>query len=376
MTTKTRFQTVRVPLGKHSYPIYIGTGLLSSLGSLFQRHRLPKTVVVITDKNVARYYLKQVNDNLAASGFTARSIVIPAGEEQKSLHRADAIYTDLLRWKVERQSTILALGGGVVGDLAGFIASTYQRGVHFVQVPTTLLAQVDSSVGGKVGVNHPLGKNMVGAFYQPDFVAADIATLQTLPKREIICGLGEVLKYGIIMNEKFFSYSVKHIDAVISKNSSNLVRIVAECCWMKADIVSRDEREKNLRAVLNFGHTVGHALEHAGGYRLLKHGEAILLGMVAETFAALRLRLITPLEAVRIENAVLSIPLPPLHGVKLSASTLLSTMRVDKKVFDGKIRLVLPTSIGKVALPMPVDESVILDSLSYLQGFLASRKLL
>jgi 3-dehydroquinate synthase len=376
LKTNTRFHTVRVSLGKRSYPIYLGTAALSSLGLLFQRHRMPKTAVIITDKNVARLYLKTVKKSLAAYGFTTRSIIIPPGEEQKSLRRADSIYSSLLRWSIERQSTIVALGGGVVGDLAGFIASTYQRGVHFVQVPTTLLAQVDSSVGGKVGVNHTLGKNMVGTFYQPDFVAADIATLQTLPEREIVCGLGEVLKYGIIMDKEFFSYTVNHIDALISKNNANLTRIVAECCRMKADIVSRDEREKNLRAILNFGHTIGHGLEHAGGYRLLKHGEAILLGMVAEAFVALRLRLITPVEAGRIENAVLSIPLPHLHGLKFSSSTLLSTMRVDKKVFEGKIRLVLPTSIGKVTLPMPVDEDIILDSLSYLQGFLASRKLL
>ena len=368
--------TVRVPLGKRSYPIYLGTAILSSLGLLFQRHRMPKTVVIITDKNVARLYLKTVKKSLAVSGFDTRTIIIPSGEEQKSLRRADAIYSDLLRWNIERQSTIVALGGGVVGDLAGFIASTYQRGVHFVQVPTTLLAQVDSSVGGKVGVNHSLGKNMVGTFYQPDFVAADIGTLQTLPAREIVCGLGEVLKYGIIRDKKFFLYSVKHIDAITSKNSATLARIVAQCCRMKADIVSRDERDKNLRAILNFGHTVGHALEHAGNYRLLKHGEAVLLGMVAETFAALRLGLITPLEAGRIEDAVLSIPLPSLHGLKSSSSTLLATMRVDKKVYGGKIRLVLPTSIGKVTLPMPVDEDIILDSLSYLRGFLTSRKLM
>ncbi len=376
MKTNTHFQTVRVPLGKRSYPIYLGTPILSSLGSLFQRNRMPKTAVIITDKNVARLYLKRVKKSLAASGFTARSIIIPAGEGQKSLRRADAIYSDLLRWNVERQSTIVALGGGVVGDLAGFIASTYQRGVHFVQVPTTLLAQVDSSVGGKVGVNHTLGKNMVGTFYQPDFVAADIATLQTLPRREIVCGLGEVLKYGIIMDRKFFSYTVNHIDAITSKNSASLTRIVAECCRMKAHIVSRDEREKTLRAILNFGHTVGHALEHAGNYRLLKHGEAILLGMVAETFAALRLGLITSTEAGRIEDAVLLVPLSPTLRFSYSPQALLATMRVDKKVYDGKIRLVLPTSIGKVTLPMPVNEDIILDSLSYLQGFLASRKLL
>ncbi len=376
MKTNTHVRTVRVSLGKRSYPIYLGPAILSSLGLFFQRHHMPKTAVIITDSNVARLYLKTVKKSLAASGFTVRSIVISAGEEQKSLRRANAIYSDLLRWNIERQSTIVALGGGVVGDLAGFIASTYQRGVHFVQVPTTLLAQVDSSVGGKVGVNHALGKNMVGAFYQPDFVAADTATLRTLPGREMICGLGEVLKYGIVMDRKFFLYVVSHLNAITSKNSAVLTRIVAECCRMKAEIVSRDEREKNLRAILNFGHTVGHALEHAGNYHLLKHGEAILLGMVAESFAALRLGLIAPKEAGRIENAVLSFPLPSTLRLSFSPSMLLSTMHMDKKVYDGKIRLVLPTSIGKVTLPIPVEERIILESLAYLQGFLASRNLL
>jgi 3-dehydroquinate synthase len=374
--TNDRFRTVRVPLGKRSYPIYIGTAIHSSLGSMFRRHNLTGTAVVITDKNVAPLYLKNVKQSLAGSGVEVHSIIVPSGEREKSLHRADAIYAELLQRKIERQSTIVALGGGVVGDLAGFIASTYQRGIHFVQVPTTLLAQFDSSVGGKVGVNHTLGKNMVGTFYQPDFVVADIAALQTLPRREMVCGLGEVIKYGVIRDRKFFSYTVRHIDAIIAKDPEILLRIVAECCRMKADIVSRDEREKNLRAILNFGHTVGHALEHAGGYRLLKHGEAILLGMVAETFAALRLGMISPMDAGRIENAVLSVPLPSASRLSFLPSTLFSTMRIDKKVSDGKIRLVLPTSIGKVALPIPVKESVILDSIAYLQGFLRSRKLM
>ncbi len=372
----SRFRTVHVELGKHSYPIYIGAAVHLSLGSLFRRHNLPGTAVIITDKNVAPLYLRVVKESLAGSGVAVRSIVIPSGEREKSLRRADAIYSKLLRWNIERQSTIVALGGGVVGDLGGFIASTYQRGVHLVQIPTTLLAQVDSSVGGKVGVNHALGKNMVGTFYQPDFVAADVAALQTLARREIVCGLGEVIKYGIIMNRKFFSYTQRHIDDLIAKDNGALLEIVAECCAMKADVVSRDEREKNLRAILNFGHTIGHALEHAGGYRLLKHGEAILLGMVAETFCALRLGMINPADAGRVENAVLSVPLPSMLRLSFSPSKLLSTMRVDKKVHEGKIRLVLPLSIGKVALPIPVKENVILDSIDYLQGFLRSRNLL
>jgi len=370
--TDPRLRTVRVPLGSRSYPIYIGTDLLSSVGSFFRRHRMPKSTILITDSHVAERYLPRVERSLASSGFNVHSIVIPPGEGQKSLARADAIYSRLLRWKAERESTIVALGGGVIGDLAGFIASTYQRGVRFVQLPTTLLAQVDSSVGGKVGINHPLGKNMVGAFYQPAFVAADIATLGTLPSREIVCGLGEVVKYGIIMDKKFFSYAVKNIEPALSKNEKVLARLVAECCRMKAYVVEHDEREKNLRAILNFGHTIGHALEHAGGYRLLKHGEAILLGMVAETFAALQLGLISRSEAGKIENAILSVPLPRAAGLKFSAPSLLATMRVDKKVSGGKIRMVLPEKVGKVTLPVAVDEKTILASLSYLTGFLAS----
>jgi 3-dehydroquinate synthase len=365
-------ETVRVPLGKRTYPIYIGANILSGIGSLFHRHKLPATAIIITDKNVAPLYRGTVERSLTASGFTVHSIVIPAGEEQKNLRRAEAIFAQLLRWRVERRSTIVALGGGVVGDLAGFIAATYQRGVLFVQVPTTLLAQVDSSVGGKVGVNHALGKNMVGAFYQPVLVVADVATLRTLPQREIVCGLGEVMKYGIIMDRKFFSYTRRHIDRLLEMNSGVLTYIVTQCCRMKAYVVSKDERERNLRAILNFGHTVGHALEHTGKYRSLKHGEAILLGMVAESFVALRLGMISPSEAGRIESAVLSVPIPAIHNFSIVPQKLLKAMRIDKKVEEAKIRLVLPTSIGRVCLPQPVEEGRILEALEYLRGFLAS----
>ena len=366
-------RTVRVSLGKRSYPIYIGANMLSFLGSLFQRHRLPKSVVIITDKNVGALYLKTDSRSLTASGFNVRSLVVPAGEEQKSLRRADVLYADLLRWRIERQSTIVALGGGVIGDLAGFIASTYQRGVNFVQVPTTLLAQVDSSVGGKVGVNHMLGKNMVGAFYQPAFVAADIGTLQSLSRREIVCGLGEVLKYGVIMDRNFFAYVEENIGRILSKDAVVLGRIVENCCRKKAYVVSRDERENNLRAILNFGHTIGHALEHAGKYRLLKHGEAIFLGMVAEAFIAHRLGFISASDAGRLESAVLRVPLPPLPHTVFS-STLLAAMRIDKKVAQGKIRLVLPKAIGRVTLPVPVDEKRIVEALSYLEGFVFTHR--
>ena len=373
MKNNNHYQTVRVPLGERSYPIYIGKNLLSSLGRFFHRHRLPKTVVIITDRNVARLYLKTAQRSLVQAGFDVRAIVIPPGEKEKSLRRADTMYSALLRFRIERRSTIVALGGGVVGDLAGFIAATYQRGVNFVQVPTTLLAQVDSSVGGKVGVNHALGKNMVGAFYQPVFVVADVATIRTLPDREIVCGVGEVIKYGIIMNRKFFSFADRNLPDILAKEGRVLTHLVAQCCRMKALVVSKDEREDNLRAILNFGHTVGHALEHAGSYRSLKHGEAILLGMITETIVAYRLGMISSKDASRIEGAILRIPIPRSIGFSFVPSRLIAAMRLDKKAAAGKIRLVLPTSVGDVTLPIVVDEKIILESLVYLRAFLLSR---
>jgi 3-dehydroquinate synthase len=373
LKNSTQYQTVRVPLGERSYPIYIGKNLLSSLGRFFHRHRLPKTVVIITDRNVARLYLKIAQRSLVQGGFDVRVIVVPPGEKEKNLRRADAVYSALLRFRIERRSTIVALGGGVVGDLAGFIAATYQRGVNFVQVPTTLLAQVDSSVGGKVGVNHARGKNMVGAFYQPAFVVADVATLRTLPDREIVCGVGEVVKYGIIMNRKFFSFVDRNLPDILAKEGRVLAHLVAGCCRMKALVVSQDEREDNLRAILNFGHTVGHALEHAGSYRSLKHGESILLGMIAETFVAYRLGMISSKDAARIEGAILKIPMPRSIGFSFAPPKLIDAMRLDKKVAGGKIRFVLPTSVGKVTLPIVVDEKIILESLVYLRAFLLSK---
>jgi len=375
LKNSTQYQIVRVPLGERSYPIHIGKNILSSLGGFFHRHRLPKTVVIITDKNVARLYLKTAQRSLVQAGFDVRAIVVPAGEKEKNLRRTDAVYSTLLRFRIERRSTIVALGGGVVGDLAGFIAATYQRGVNFVQVPTTLLAQVDSSVGGKVGVNHAQGKNMVGAFYQPAFVVADVASLRTLPNREIVCGVGEVVKYGVIMNRKFFSYVDRNLPTILAKEGKVLAHLVAECCRMKAVVVSKDEREDNLRAILNFGHTVGHALEHAGSYRSLKHGEAILLGMIAETFVAYRLGMISSKNAARIEGAILRIPMPHSIGFSFVPSRLIAAMRLDKKATSGKIRLVLPTSVGKVTLPIVVDEKIILESLAYLRAFLQSKAL-
>lgn len=360
---------MRVSLGRRSYPIAIGIGLLQRSGAMLKNHVRSKNVVIITDSHVAGFYLRTVERSLHNSGFIVHSIVIPPGERQKNLQRAESIYTQLLKWKIDRSATMIALGGGVIGDLAGFVAATYQRGVGFVQIPTTLLAQVDSSVGGKVGVNHPMAKNMIGAFYQPQFVIADISVLRTLPKRELICGLGEVIKYGIILDKKFFAFTEKNLTKAINGDPDILRTMVKRCCQIKSYVVSHDERESGLRAILNFGHTIGHAVEHAGHYSFLKHGEAVLYGMIAETYIAHMQAMISKATKEQIVHLISAVPLPKLSALNISFLTMLDTMVMDKKTKDGKIRMVLPSSIGKVSLPIPVSTGSIRKALTYLKEY-------
>lgn len=361
--------TVVVPLKERSYPIYIGAGLLRSTGMYFRRHNIGKDIVIITDKHVAQKYLPLVRKSLEAKKYFVRSIVLPPGESQKSIASAETIYTQLLQWNVERTATIVALGGGVIGDLAGFVAATFQRGIGFVQIPTTLLAQVDSSVGGKVGINHPLAKNMIGAFYQPSFVLADTSVLKTLPKREIICGLGEVVKYGIILDRKFFDLTERSLDKILSGDRNILTQIVKRSCELKAYVVARDEKESNLRAILNFGHTIGHALEHAGAYGKLKHGEAVLYGMVAETMIASLKQMISSDDVERMEQLIRRIPIPSLTPLQLKFHSLRTAMKMDKKVKDGAIRMTLPKRIGSVTLPMDIDEASIRYAVEYVKVY-------
>jgi 3-dehydroquinate synthase len=361
------FETVIVDLDERSYAIQIGSNLLDSFGTAYAAHKLPSTAVVITDKNVAPLYAARIVRSLKKAGCRVHTIVIPPGERQKSFKRAEAVFAELLSLRIERNASIVAVGGGVVGDLAGFIAATYQRGIHFVQVPTTLLAQVDSSVGGKVAINHRLGKNMIGAFYQPDFVMADVAALATLPQREIVCGLGEVLKYGIIMNEPFYANVALRQKDILDCRADVMARVVAECCRMKAEIVSDDERELGRRAILNFGHTIGHALEKAGGYRTLKHGEGVLLGMLGEAYAAKKLGLLSEKEFETMEGDMMEIPLPRLDRFPFGFDGLYESMRIDKKAKDGQVRLVLPDSIGHVLLPRPVEKKLLRESVTYLK---------
>lgn len=366
-TLTKNLHIVKVPLGNRSYPIYIGSDLLKNIGSFCVKHKISRTIVLITDENVSRYYLSGVVKSLEQKKFKVHTIVLPPGEKQKSIQSAEKIYTKLLEWNIERSSTIVALGGGVVGDLAGFIAATYQRGIEFIQIPTTLLAQVDSSVGGKVGINHPLAKNMIGAFYHPKFVLADTNVLQTLPKRELICGMGEVVKYGVILDEKFFSFIEKNFSKALSGNKKILSHIIRRSCELKAYVVSRDEKEQNLRAILNFGHTIGHALERAGKFSSLKHGEAVLYGMIAETAIAFVSGMISIADKERLERLIQQVPIPSLSSLRLHKTDLLETMKKDKKVKDSSIRMTLPFTIGKISLPMNVDEKLIVRAIDYVK---------
>ena len=341
--------------------------MLKNASTYFRKNHIGKNLVIITDTTVARFYLPALKKNLIAQKFSVHSIILPPGEDQKSIATVEMIFTQLLQWNIERTTTIVALGGGVIGDLAGFVAATYQRGIGFVQIPTTLLAQVDSSVGGKVGINHSLAKNMIGAFHQPLFVLADTAVLKTLPKRERICGIGEIVKYGVILDREFFEFLERSLEGALSGDNKILMYIIRRCCELKSFVVSNDEKEENLRAILNFGHTVGHALEHAGKYSFLKHGEAILYGMIAESQIAFEMNMISFAEKERIERMIQRIPIPFLTPMKLKLPDLIAAMKKDKKVKNGLIRMTLPTKIGTVTLPMNVTERIVQRSIRYVK---------
>ncbi|MGD0338559.1 MAG: 3-dehydroquinate synthase [Bacteroidota bacterium] len=364
-------QTVTVDLGDRSYPIVIGEGILSSLTAMV-RERLSSTEgVVISDRTVAELYMPAVRRALRNTAISITSIIIPPGEQQKNINRVNTIISVMLRKRLSRTAAVFALGGGVVGDLAGFVAAIYQRGIDFIQIPTTLLAQVDSSVGGKVGVNHPLGKNMIGAFHQPRFVLADSTVLVTLPPREFICGLGEVIKYGIIADDEFFQYLEKHLDEIVSLDPEVVMHTIARCCSLKADIVRNDEREKAVsggRAVLNFGHTIGHAIEAAVGYRGIKHGEAVLLGMLVESRMANLLGILDEGEYKRIASLINRLALPNILP-SLSNGKLVAFMSHDKKVKEKKIHFIIPTKIGSVQIVGDVPQRVVKQSLDDLKNF-------
>ncbi len=364
---------IDVSLGERSHPIYLGNDTLSTLAPTMKQRGLSGPLVLITDRNVAARYLRSTEKHLRDSGYETISIVIPAGEAQKSLSRAGRIFTEMLKAGIDRSSIVVALGGGVIGDLAGFVAATYRRGIALVQVPTTLLAQVDSSVGGKVAVNHPLGKNMIGAFHQPRLVWVDTAMLSTLPFREIVCGLGEVVKYGIALDPGLFDYLENNLDAILKLNPQQILHVVSRCLELKSSIVSRDEKESGLRAVLNLGHTVGHAMEAAGHYRLFKHGEAVLWGMVAESYSGERRGVIRAAERARIEHLIGRIPLRPWTQA-LQTPEILGAMKHDKKSVNKSVRFVLPARIGESKIVDHVESRIVVDSLRHLRTWLAQTR--
>jgi 3-dehydroquinate synthase len=357
-------QTVKVALGARSYSIEIGGKLLSTLGKKCADLKLGQRCAVITDSRVGLLYAKAAVASLKKVGFDAHVVTVTAGEKAKSLPVVGKCYDDLAAHRLERKSFIVALGGGVVGDLAGFVAASYLRGIPFVQVPTTLLSQVDSSVGGKTGINLKAGKNLVGAFYQPRLVLCDLDTMRTLKDREYRAGLAEVIKYGIIYDAALFDRVERDIKLLLKKDPRVLAEVVARCCEIKADVVGQDETESGLRAILNFGHTIGHAIEAISGYGKYLHGEAISIGQVAAAKISAEQFGMPGAEVNRIAELFKAAGLPV--KIKLSASQraeLFDAMKLDKKVSAGEIKFVLARKIGKVEFGQKVGPDAINRSL-------------
>lgn len=348
-------KTLTVDLGDRSYPIYIGQGLLTQK-ALLVPHIASKQVLVVSNDTVAPIYLATLLATL--DGYDCYSVVLKDGEQYKSLDTLKQIFDSALSNKLNRQLTIIALGGGVVGDMAGFAASCYQRGVNFIQIPTTLLAQVDSSVGGKTAVNHPLGKNMIGAFYQPRCVLADTSTLDTLPERELRAGLAEVIKYGVIRDTVFFQWLEQNMEALLARDKAALAYAIEISCRNKADIVEQDEHERGMRALLNLGHTFGHAIETACGYGVWLHGEAVAAGMCMAAELSHRLAWLPKQDMQRIIDLIAQAKLPISPPDTMTVVQFVDLMAVDKKVEDGKVRLVLLKALGDALTTADFDSAI------------------
>ncbi len=354
-------ETLNVALDERSYPIHIGPGLLSK-AELILPHIKQKKVVVVSNETVAPLYLSRLCATLADGGVDVLPIVLPDGEQFKTWESLNLIFDALLQARCERNTILIALGGGVIGDMGGFAAACYQRGMPFIQVPTTLLSQVDSSVGGKTAINHPMGKNMIGAFYQPKLVLADISTLDTLPDRELKAGLAEVIKYGLIRDPEFFDWLEANLDKLLARDQSALVYAVRRSCANKADVVAADERESGERALLNLGHTFGHAIETGMGYGEWLHGEAVAAGTLIAAELSCRLGWIDVGAVARIERIFVRAGLP-VTGPQLGAERYLELMSHDKKVLDGKLRLVLLRGIGKAVVSDVATDAQIVEAI-------------
>ncbi len=349
---------VTVALGDRSYDILIQPGLLTQIGDLLQSMGCARRVGIVTNPVVNRLYGRVVLRALRQAGLTPFIIMVPDGEKAKTLQWLTKILDAFVAHRLERQDVVLALGGGVTGDVAGFAASAYLRGIPFVQVPTTLVAQVDSSVGGKTGVNHPQGKNLIGAFYQPKLVVMDPHVLKTLPSREWIAGLAEVIKYGVIADEQFFSYLERHVEEIQEQADEAMLHVLRRCCEIKADVVAGDEREAGRRRILNYGHTLGHALEAWGRYKKWIHGEAVGIGMVQEALIGQYLGTCSHRVVERQNDLIKRVGLPVAIPQEMTFLNLWKTMQHDKKVIKGDIHCVLPRSIGEVDVVPLVRESI------------------
>lgn len=349
-------ETLTVNLAERSYPIHVGAGLLTS-SSLFAPHIVGQKVMIVTNDTIAPLYLEVLCHTLA--DYQVETLILPDGEAYKTLESFERIMSVLLEGKHGRDTTLIALGGGVIGDLVGFAAASYQRGVPFIQVPTTLLSQVDSSVGGKTAVNHPLGKNMIGAFYQPKAVIIDIDCLRSLPQRELAAGMAEVIKYGIIWDEEFFNWLELHTSHIQALQPNVLSKVILRCCAIKADVVSQDETENGVRALLNLGHTFGHAIEAEMGYGNWLHGEAVAVGSVQAAETALRLSFLAQADVDRIKALLQAANLPITAPANMAFDDYLHHMLRDKKVKAGKLRLVLPVAIGRADLFTDVEPAVL-----------------
>ncbi|CAM2800618.1 3-dehydroquinate synthase [Paenibacillus sediminis] len=352
-------RTLTVELGERSYPIYIGQGLLQNIASFFEKHQITKKspLFIITDTHVAPHYLNDVETNLHKAGYTVISAVVESGEQSKSLAVYEQMMTKAIEAGLDRSSTVIALGGGVVGDLAGFVAATYMRGVRFVQIPTTILAH-DSSVGGKVAVNHPLAKNMIGVFHQPVMVLYDTSTLQTLPIREVRAGLAEMVKHGLIWDEAFARWCDQHAEDLLALDPETLAYGLEKGCSIKAQIVSRDERENDLRAILNLGHTLGHAIEATAGYGEFLHGEAISIGMAGAALLAVQLGA-DPSLYTETKRILERFGLPTVMPKHLDTDQVMNAMMHDKKFKEGNMVYIVPKAIGQVYIDTNMKVSAV-----------------
>ncbi|MGE5653851.1 MAG: 3-dehydroquinate synthase [Bacillota bacterium] len=357
-------RTVNVNLGKNSYSIFIGKGNIDNLGETMKRFNFGRRALIITNDVVNPIYGDVVKQVIENAGFTVFSVVVPDGEEFKSLTTVNKIYNYAVDHRLDRYTPVVALGGGVVGDLAGLFAATYLRGLPFIQVPTTLLAQVDSSVGGKVAVNHPKGKNLIGSFYQPKFVLSDINTLSSLPERELIAGMAEVVKYGVIFSPELFSYLEDNVEDCLALSGPKLSHVIDLCCALKARVVERDEREDGDRIFLNFGHTTAHAIELVTGYTRYRHGEAVGIGMTTISKVAAKMGLMPWRDAERVVQLIAASGLPGRVDADVDLDEVMAAFTRDKKVRNGKLNLVVPTSIGHMITSEAVPVELIRETLA------------